>query len=110
MRQITEDHSYVGYLLRTGQISEREARNHPGRNRLQKALGAEQQYVEPQISVVRLHPGDRLLLCSDGIVDGLWDRAIEEAMRTETNATELVQQAMEGGSRDNLTAIMVRVE
>ena len=81
-RQLTDDHSHVGWLRRAGQINEREARTHPRRNALNQALGAGHQFVKPHLGAVPCQPGDRFLICSDGLVDGLWDRRIEEVLRS----------------------------
>ena len=100
---------------RTGRINEREARNHPGRVSLQQALGAGYQIIDPHIGAVAVQPGDRFLFCTDGLVDGLWDRRIEEAIRepepsraTEPSAKRLVEEAKET-SRDNITALVVEL-
>jgi PPM family protein phosphatase len=113
--QLTHDHTHVGWERRTGLINEREARNHPGRVSLQQALGAGYQIVDPHIGAVAVQPGDRFLFCSDGLVDGLWDRRIEEAIRepdparaAEPPAKRLVEEAREL-SRDNITAIVVEL-
>ncbi len=116
LRQITQDDSHVGYLRRTGQINEREARFHPRRNVLAKALGAGHQFVEPQVGAVACEPGDRLLFCTDGVIDGLWDRALEELLREPTSAQQqqtpaarLVLEAVAESGRDNATAVVVEV-
>ena len=112
LRQITEDDTYVGWLRRQGQINEREARNHPRRSVLQKALGAGNQFAEPQVGAVAIEPGDTFLFCSDGLVDGLWDHAIADhlARPLEAGSAEaLVGSALDGGSRDNTTAVVVRL-
>lgn len=115
LTQLTHDHTHVGWQRRTGKINEREARNHPGKISLQQALGAGYQIVDPQIGAVAVQAGDRLLFCTDGLVDGLWDRRIEEAIRepdparaAEPPAKRLVDEARES-SRDNLTAIVVEL-
>lgn len=115
LNQLSHDHTHVGWQRRTGRINEREARNHPGRVSLQQALGAGYQIVDPQIGAVGMAPGDRLLFCTDGLVEGLWDRRIEEAIRQPEPAQaavppakRLVDEALEG-SRDNLTAIVVEL-
>ena len=64
-----------------GRINEREARNHPLRSALSQALGGGQQAIDPQIGRIGCEPGDRFLICSDGLVDGLWDRRIAEMAR-----------------------------
>src|ERR1017187_1761950 len=72
LTQLTHDHSHVGWLRRNGQINERESRTHPRRNALQQALGAGNQFIEPHIGAVAYRLGDRFLICSDGLNDGLW--------------------------------------
>jgi protein phosphatase len=115
LNQLTHDHTHVGWQRRTGRINEREARSHPGRVSLQQALGAGYQIVDPHIGAVAVAPGDRFLFCTDGLVDGLWDRRIEEVIRQPDPAQaavppakRLVDEALEG-SRDNLTAIVVEL-
>src|SRR5580658_36424 len=82
IRQLSHDDTHVGWLLRNGKINEREARNHPRRNSLQKALGAGNQFVEPQVGAVGYESGDLFLLCSDGLVDGLYNHQILEVLRS----------------------------
>ncbi len=114
--QVSHDHSHVGWLRRSGKINEREARSHPGKNSLQHALGAGHQFVDPQVGSVGFRPGDRFLVCSDGLVDGLWDRNIEELLRTptlaqsaSTPAPRLIGESLEVSGRDNLTAVVIEV-
>jgi serine/threonine protein phosphatase PrpC len=114
--QITHDHTHVGWLRRKGEINEREARTHPRRNALQQSLGAGTQFIEPHIGAVAHAPGDRFLICSDGLVDGLWDRRIEEFIRTRASAPgdpdtarELVEEAVQSSGRDNATALLVEI-
>ena len=116
LTQITHDHSHVGWLRRSGQLNEREARTHPRRNALQQALGARHQFIDPQIGSVSHHPGDRFLICSDGVIDGLWDRQLEELIRepaadraTQTAAQRLVEEAVQASGRDNATAVVIEV-
>ena len=77
MLQLSNDDTYVGWLLRNGKISEREARSHPRRNLLQKALGGGNQFVSPQVGAVAYEPGDVFLLCSDGLIEGLPNTLLE---------------------------------
>ena len=114
LTQVTHDHSHVGWLRRTGRINEREARTHPRRNALQQALGAGHQILDPHIGAVGHRPGDRFLICSDGLVDGLWDRRIEELLMETRNgdpeanhAQVLVNEAVEASGRDNTTAVVI---
>ncbi len=108
--QLTHDHSYVGWLRRTGKISEREAREHPRRNALNQALGAGHQFIDPQFGALPCTAGDRYLLCSDGLTEGLWDRHLEEIVRGAGStpvAQRLVNAALERAGRDNITAMVV---
>jgi len=116
MRQITEDHTYVGWLRRKGELNERQARFHPRKNVLAQALGAGNQNIHPQIGEVHCESGDRFVLCSDGVVEGLWDRGIEELIREPPAnladvpaAQRLVQTAVAESGRDNATAMVIEV-
>jgi serine/threonine protein phosphatase PrpC len=116
LAQVTQDHSHVGWLRRKGELNERQARSHPRRNALQQALGAGTQFVEPHIGAAAHAPGDRFLICSDGLVDGLWDRQIEEIIRTTavepgapTVAQRLVDEAVASSGRDNTTAVVIEI-
>lgn len=111
--QVTHDHSHVGWLRRKGRINEREQRMHPARNSLQQALGAGHQVVEPQVGAVGCEPGDRFLICSDGLIDGLWDRRLEELIRSQPGADIarlLVNEAVAVSGRDNTTALVVEAQ
>ena len=110
LEQITEDHTRVGMLLRTGQISEYEARNHPARNMLNKALGGGNQYVDPQLAAIEWQPGDKFLVCSDGVTDGIWDRAVGELLESGATAEEIVAKAVAVSGRDNATAVVLAVD
>ncbi len=113
LTQVTHDHSHVGSLRRSGQINEREARMHPRRNALQQSLGAGHQFLEPHIGAVGHQPGDRFLICSDGLTDGLWDYQIEDLIRAARDpagasvAQRLVHEAVQASGRDNTTAVVV---
>lgn len=114
IKQISHDDTYVGWLFRNGKINEREARTHPRRNVLQKALGAGNQFVDPQVGAVAYVPGDRFLLCTDGVTDGLYDHQIEDLLRAPhgvdsamTAAHRVVHAAVQQSGRDNATALVV---
>lgn len=116
LKQLSHDDTHVGWLYRKGSITEREARSHPRRSALQQALGANTQFIEPQIGAVGLQAGDRFLICSDGLVDGLWDRHIEEFIAPHgvkhldrDIADRMVETAVENSGKDNTTAIVVEV-
>jgi protein phosphatase len=116
IKQLTQDDTHVGWLFRNAKLNEREARQHPRRNVLQRALGAGHQFVDPQLGSVACERGDLFLLCTDGLVDGLYDAQLLEMIRApesaekETDAAQrLVRAAIERAGRDNTTALLVEV-
>jgi serine/threonine protein phosphatase PrpC len=112
LTQLTHDHGHVGWLRRNQRINEREARSHPMKNVLHQSLGAGHQFLEPQFGAQALQPGDRFLLCSDGLIDGMWDRHLDEMMREPAVAPlaqRLVAAALERSGRDNITALVVAI-
>jgi protein phosphatase len=114
LKQLTHDHSHVGWLRRQGRLNEREARTHPARNSLNQALGAGHQFVDPQIGAVDYEPGDRFLICSDGLTDGLWDHHLQEFLQQppapgSTIAQRLVDESLDRSGRDNTTALVIEM-
>ena len=116
LMQLSHDHTHSGWLRRQGRLNEREARSHPMRNSLHQSLGAGHQFVEPQLGFIDCQAGDRFLLCSDGVTDGLWDRQIEELVRqppderaSQPPAQRLVEEAVVSSGRDNATAVVVEI-
>jgi serine/threonine protein phosphatase PrpC len=117
LSQVSEDHTFVGWLRRTGQINERQARFHPRKNVLSRALGAGHQFVEPHCGWMEIQSGDRLILCSDGVIDGLWDHSLldlvmypDSVQSTLPPAQRIVMEAVSESGRDNATAIVVEVK
>lgn len=112
MKQLTDDHTRPGWLRRQGKINEREARNHPAKNVLSQSLGSNCQFLDPQVGSVGCEPGDKFLICSDGLVDGLWDHRLTDVVR-ESNDPEigrlLVEEAVQASGRDNTTALVIEV-
>ena len=112
LHRATVDHSYVQELVNTGHISEDEARTHPRRNIVTRALG-----IEPTVRVdtwlVPMVHGDRFILCSDGLVDEVHDDEIAAiALATsdaQAAAEQLVAKANANGGRDNVTVVVVDV-
>ncbi len=116
IQQLTQDDTHVGWLFRSGQINEREARTHPRRNLLQKALGGSNQFVDPQAGMVACGRGDIFLLCSDGLVDGLYDHQIVDLLREPippgagpSTAHRLVEESVSHSGRDNTTALVIKI-
>lgn len=110
MLQVSDDHNRVGRMFKAGRINEREARNHPQKNTLDQVLGGKTRKVDPQLGRVGCSAGDRFLICSDGLIDGMWDRRIDEMAREELSADRLVDYAVAESGRDNTTAMLIEVE
>ncbi len=114
LTQLSHDDSHVGWLQRQGRISEREARRHPRRSALSKAVGGDHQFADPQTGAVGYGAGDAFFLCTDGVVDGLFDRQILRELR-EPEPREaalpagrrVAARAVEQSGRDNTTALFV---
>jgi protein phosphatase len=116
IKQLSHDDTHVGWLYRNGKINEREARTHPRRNVLQKALGGGNQFVDPQLGAVGYESGDMFLLCTDGLVDGLYEHHVVDILRDPKShkpdanpAQRLVHEAVEKSGRDNTTALIIEI-
>ena len=110
MRQITEDHSYVETLVRRGELTAEEARFHPMKNVLTQAVGAMTNLSVDTANLV-VKPGDIFLLCSDGLTNMIDDATIEKILQTAENpADELIEAALAGGGRDNISVIVAGVD
>ena len=111
LRQMTVDHSLTQALMDAGTISPEEAKTHRYRNVLYKYLGSRDGATGGTAIEVAPKPGDRFLLCSDGLTDGLEDSQIADLLSTQDDAQRLaeilVEAALQGGSRDNITALVV---
>jgi serine/threonine protein phosphatase PrpC len=104
IRQLSHDDTHVGWLLRNGELTEREA------------LGGGNQFVEPQVGAVAYETGDLFVLCTDGLIDGLFDEQFHRFLRLPDPAEEkmhpaqrLVEAALERSGRDNTTALVIEI-
>ena len=108
--QISEDHSPVGRLFRAGKINEREARSHPSRSLLEQVLGGQTRELNPQIGRVECRRGDRFLICSDGLTDGIWSHRLADMVREpDLMAKQLVEFSVNESGRDNTTALVIEI-
>lgn len=109
LEQITRDHSTVGELVRAGYLAPAEARLHPRKNEVLQAIGMPTP-LEPEVTVRELHPGDLILLCSDGLWGALADEEIEatltEGGSVRERAARLVERANAAGGPDNITVVL----
>ena len=111
IRRLTTDHTFVQTLIDEGRITEDEARVHPHRNLILRAIDAVSD-SEPDLFALDLEPGDRLLLCSDGACGVLDDGRLADILSTgspEYAAIELVRASLEAGSSDNVTCVVADV-
>ena len=113
IRQITEDHSLVQAMVKTGELDRDEAKAHPNKNIITRALGTNET-VQPDFFDVELAEDDIVLMCSDGLTNMLNDETIEQIIKENADdpkiaAETLVKQANENGGKDNITVIIVKV-
>ena len=110
IRRITKDHSLVQYMVDTGQITAAEARKHPNRNVITRCIGTEDD-VKVDFFKFELLPGDTVMLCTDGLTDGLTDSELAYIIHGSENADDacrkLVDAANERGGRDNITVVLM---
>lgn len=112
LRQLTRDHTIVQHLLDAGVINTQEARLHPARNQLTRALGPPE---TPNIEVATvsgiLNPGERVLLCSDGLTTELSEGQIagilDQRLAPQATVEQLIQAALDAGGRDNITVLLI---
>ena len=108
LTQITQDHSLVEELVRAGLITREQARTHPRRNIITRALGTHGEN-EPDLLVTDVQDGDVFLLCTDGLTGMVPDDEIERTLRDcgiEAAADRLLALALDAGGRDNVTLIL----
>jgi len=113
LEQLTEDHSLVGELMRSGNLSPEEARVHPQRNVVTRALGSDPD-VDVDTFSVDARPGDVFLLCSDGLSSMVGDDEIQKTLeryRSDLDAAvkTLIRQALKAGGEDNITVVCFEI-
>ncbi|CAN5620788.1 protein phosphatase 2C domain-containing protein [soil metagenome] len=114
MKPLTEDHSLVAELVRSGDLTRAQAAEHPQKNLITRALGAEGD-IEVDTMVLPIEAGDRFLLCSDGLSDMVPEDRIAEILAgpskdPEGPARQLLSEALEAGGSDNITIVLVDVK
>ncbi|MFB3739822.1 MAG: Stp1/IreP family PP2C-type Ser/Thr phosphatase [Candidatus Velamenicoccus archaeovorus] len=113
LRLLTEDHTLVHRMVQEGEITEQEAEVHPQRNILTRVIGVDL-WVDVDEDVVEIRPGDRLLLCTDGLTGMLREEQIRDVLASgldpDATARELVRLANDAGGVDNITVVLLDVE
>lgn len=109
IRKLTKDHSYVQQLVEDGKITREEAKHHPKKNMLLKALGCTSM-VEPDLRARNIETGDILLMCSDGLTNMVEEKEIYRVVREnpETATQVLVDLANTAGGYDNITVVIIK--
>lgn len=111
LHQVTRDHSLVAEQLRSGLISEEEARNHSLKNLITRAVGIKDS-VKSDLFCFQIQRGDSMLLCSDGLSNLVSDDCIAEALSSgdlKRGTQSLIAQALGSGGTDNITAVTIRI-
>lgn len=108
IKQLTRDHSVVQSLVESGKISPEDAKVHPRKNVITRALGAEENVI-PDITHIEFHEKEKLLLCTDGLSSFIDEKTIFDIIKTNntTVADELVDKANENGGGDNITVVIL---
>ena len=114
MIPITEDHSLVAELVRSGDLTRDQAAEHPQKNLITRALGADEE-VDVDTAILPIEAGDRILLCSDGLSDMVSETGISEILADspddpEKAARVLLSAALDAGGNDNITIVIVDVK
>jgi PPM family protein phosphatase len=113
LEQITVDHTWVARAIQTGELTADEARMHPWRHVLAQCLGRED-LEGVDVQPLPVQPGDRLLLCSDGLTEEVSDPIIAQQLKQiracDKAATALVNAAKNHGGRDNITVVIVAID
>jgi protein phosphatase len=114
LRQITEDHSIVNKMLKSGEITEREVKRHPRRHEITQSLGVFHELEIDTIGPIRLNEGEMFLLCTDGLTDILEDpvikRELGKGVSPEKMCKNMIERARDLGAPDNVTVIVVRID
>jgi len=114
LQRLTVDQTEAGERFAMGEISEEEERRYPGRNVIRQAIGIPGEKFQPILRLEEAMPGASYLLCSDGLTGGLWDWAIEDALRNKHGqdlaavAEELLLESLRKSGKDNTTLVLFR--
>lgn len=111
IKQLTKDHSVVGEMLRKGMLNKEEARNHPRRNVITRAVGLKKEIEVDLYPSIPIRKGDCILLCTDGLFSMLGEIEIADIVSSnppDKACTKLVKRAKEEGGTDNITVVIAK--
>ncbi|MGJ8672142.1 PP2C family protein-serine/threonine phosphatase [Rubritalea sp.] len=112
--QITQDHSFTWRKFNRGVLNERQYRTDPKRSVLCEVIGGGHRRVRPTVAAIPYQKGDRFMLCSDGIIDGCWEKHIHKALSENSNSTRtaadaLITRAVDNDGTDDTTLIVIDI-
>lgn len=108
IRQITKDHSMVERLVDEGTITREQAKNHPQKNMITRAIGTDRE-VQADIYMLSARKNDIILLCSDGLSNEVEEDDLCKLLLSGADADALIKEAKENGGHDNITAVIIRM-
>jgi PPM family protein phosphatase len=110
-KQLTDDHTLVNELVKTGQITKEDAEHHPRKNLILKALGTEESIRADFLTIIH-DEGDYLLLCSDGLSNKVSEQSMQKVLLNEMSLSDkagtLIEMANQNGGEDNITLIVIQ--
>lgn len=114
LEQLSRDHTAAWGQWKRGEIGELQYRCHPRRSALYEVIGGGHLDVRPHFAVIPYLPGDRFLVCSDGLIDGVWERHISNALASPASPTQTAQtlltRALENAGVDDTTLMVIHVD
>ncbi len=111
VKQITKDHSLVQLMIDNGKITADEAKTHPDKNIITRAVGVVN-FVDVEFDVCDINSGEKLLVCTDGLSGSVSDEEMINIINeySDSSAEKLVEKALENGSRDNITVVVMSAQ
>lgn len=114
LEQLTKDHTSAWAQWKRGEIHEIQYRTHPRRSALYEVVGGGHPQVCPHFAAVPYQSDDRFLICSDGLIDGVWERHISEALAAdappEETRADLLKRAIDNSGIDDTTLVVIRID
>ncbi len=114
LQQLSKDHAAAWGQWKRGEITEIEYRSHPRRSALYEVVGGGHANLHPHFAAVEYLKGDRFLICSDGLIDGVWERNIGNALAMDTTPGEicgiLLKRAIDNSGIDDTTLVVIRID